>query len=185
MTRHAFSHGLCVAAMVAAAAAGAAETGSPIRFGGDAIAFGSSPLGFPASAIGFPSSPLQTETAATIEVTLPADVLFDFDKADLRASAQQALREVANLARDKARGPVAIQGYTDALGGDAYNQKLSERRASAVKAWLVAREGLPAARLSTAGFGARNPVAPNRKIDGSDDPDGRQLNRRVTIILRK
>lgn len=192
MTRHVFGRGLCLAAMVAAAAVGAAETGSPIRFGGDAIAFGSSPLGFPASAIGFPSSeigfpssPLQTETAATIEVTLPADVLFDFDKADLRPSAQQALQEVANLARDKARGPVAVHGHTDALGGDAYNQKLSERRANAVKAWLVAREGLPAARLSTAGFGARNPVAPNRRTDGSDDPDGRQLNRRVTVILRK
>ena len=185
MGRHANLTCLCLAVLLAAVEPGAADTGSPIRFDGGPISFVSAPLSFPGAAIAFPSSPIQTETAATIEVTLPADVLFDFDKADLRPTAQQALREVAELARQKARGPVTIQGYTDGLGGEAYNQKLSERRANAVKAWLVTREALPAARFSTAGFGPRNPVAPNRKPDGSDDPDGRQLNRRVTLILRK
>ncbi len=116
---------------------------------------------------------------------MPADVLFDFDKADLRPTAQTALHEVADLIRSKARGPVMIQGFTDALGNDAYNQKLSERRAAAVKDWMVMREGLAPASFSTAGFGARNPAAPNRKPDGSDDPEGRQLNRRVTLIIRK
>lgn len=149
------------------------------------IAFRSSPISFPFATIAFPSAPLQTETPTAIEVTLPADVLFDFDKAELRAEARDALRELGELIRTKARGPVTIQGYTDALGGDAYNQKLSERRANAVKTWLVAREGVAAKALSAAGFGARNPVAPNRKADGSDDPDGRQLNRRVTIVIRK
>ena len=87
--------------------------------------------------------------------------------------------------RQKAHGPVVIQGYTDALGNDGYNQKLSERRAASVKAWLATREGLAAVPFTIAGFGARNPVAPNSKPDGSDNPEGRQLNRRVTLIIRK
>lgn len=176
---------LGVAALLVASAAGATGTSAPIRLDGSPIRFDASPLSFPSSTIGFPSTPIQTETATTIEVTLPADLLFDFDKADLRPAAQQALREVAELVRQRARGPVAIQGHTDALGGDAYNQKLSERRAAAVKSWLVAREAVPAGRLTTSGLGARNPVAANRKADGSDNPEGRQLNRRVTVILRK
>lgn len=164
---------------------GLSQTGSAIRFDGSAIRFGSSPLTFPSSPITFPSAPIQTETAATIEVTLPADILFDFDKAEVRAAGQHGLRELAELVRQKSRGPVAIQGHTDGLGNDAYNQRLSERRANAVKSWLVSKEALPAARLTTTGFGSRNPVAPNRKVDGSDDPEGRQLNRRVTVIIRK
>ncbi|HEV7321755.1 MAG TPA: OmpA family protein [Ensifer sp.] len=149
------------------------------------IVFRSSPLSFPAGTIAFPSAPLQTETPTAIEITLPADVLFDFDKAELRTDALDALRELTAIIRAKARGPVTIQGYTDALGADAYNQKLSERRAHAVKTWLVSREGVAAKALTAPGFGARNPVAPNRKPDGSDDPDGRQLNRRVTVVIRK
>jgi outer membrane protein OmpA-like peptidoglycan-associated protein len=128
---------------------------------------------------------MTTETASTIEVTLPADVLFDFDKADIRPDAQGPLHEVAQLLRDKARGPVMIQGYTDALGGDAYNQRLSERRAAAVKAWLATREGLAAIQFAVSGWGSRNPAAPNRNPDGSDNPAGRQMNRRVTFIIHR
>jgi outer membrane protein OmpA-like peptidoglycan-associated protein len=150
-----------------------------------ALYFGAEKLTLQVSTLVFASEPIQIETATTIEVTLPADVLFDFDKAEIRATAQKALHEVADMVRSKAGGPVAIQGYTDALGKDAYNQTLSERRANAVKTWLATKEGLPVTRFTTAGFGSRNPVAPNQKPDGSDDPDGRQLNRRVTLIIRK
>jgi photosystem I P700 chlorophyll a apoprotein A2 len=80
---------------------------------------------------------------------------------------------------------VVIQGFTDALGNDAYNQRLSERRAAAVKTWFATRGGLASMSFTTTGFGARNPVAPNRNPDGSDNPDGRQLNRRVTLIIRR
>ncbi len=149
------------------------------------MVFRSSTINFPAAGLRFPSAPLQTETASTFEIVLPSDVLFDFDKADLRPEAQGALLELAQIIKSKSRWPVTIQGHTDALGRESYNQKLSERRASAVKAWLTTREGVPAKGLDAAGFGARNPVAPNRKPDGSDDPDGRQLNRRVTITIRK
>jgi outer membrane protein OmpA-like peptidoglycan-associated protein len=158
---------------------------SALAFSSSPLTFASEPLTLPQSPLSFPSELTRTETASTIEVTLPADVLFDFDKADIRPTAQRALREVADVIRGKAQGPVTIQGYTDALGKDAYNQSLSERRANAVKGWLTTKEGLPTARLPTAGFGPRNPVAPNQKPDGSDDPEGRQLNRRVTLIIRK
>jgi outer membrane protein OmpA-like peptidoglycan-associated protein len=178
---------LSLAAGLLLLAPGAAfcQSSTALQFGSAPMAFGVDPLTLLREPLIFASEPARTETATTIEVTLPADILFDFDKADIRPAAQNALREVAELIRGKARGPVAIQGYTDALGKDGYNQNLSDRRASAVKGWLVAKESLPAARLTTAGFGPRNPVAPNRKPDGSDDPDGRQLNRRVTLIIRK
>ncbi len=158
---------------------------SSISYSSSSISYSASAITFPSSAISFYSAPIQTETAQTIEVTLPADILFDFDKADIRPTAQRALKEVADLIRDKARGPVTINGYTDALGKDDYNQKLSERRAGSVKTWLSTKESLPAARFTTAGFGPRNPVAPNKKPDGADDPEGRQLNRRVTLIIKK
>ena len=67
-------------------------------------------------------------------------MLFDFDKSDLRAEAASTLHNLADLIRAKAHGRVAIRGYTDALGKDAYNLHLSERRAASVKTWLASRE---------------------------------------------
>jgi outer membrane protein OmpA-like peptidoglycan-associated protein len=157
----------------------------PISFQGDPIAFSKSGLAFARDTLVFKADLDARETATTIEVTLAADVLFDFDKSDIRNSAASPLHDLAEIIRGKARGPVTIQGYTDALGGDAYNQRLSERRAASVKKWLVARELVTGTSFTTAGFGARNPVAANRHADGTDDPDGRQLNRRVTVVIRK
>jgi len=125
------------------------------------------------------------ETATEIRIDLAADVLFDFDKSNLLPKARQTLHQAAEMIRDKAKGAVRIEGYTDAKGSDSYNQNLSERRASAVKDWFVNKEGLNKVQFTTAGFGAKNPVAPNKKPDGSDDPVGRQKNRRVEIIITK
>jgi outer membrane protein OmpA-like peptidoglycan-associated protein len=80
---------------------------------------------------------------------------------------------------------VRVEGHTDAKGSDSYNQKLSDRRASSVKNWFVQKEGLKEVRFSTAGLGAKKPVAPNNKPDGSDNRDGRQKNRRVEIVEEK
>ena len=172
--------------LVGVAPANAADpSSSAIDFTSSPLSFSASRIDLPSSEISFYSAWMQTETAQSLEVTLPADILFDFDKAEIRPSAQPALKEVADLIREKAHGAVAIQGYTDALGADAYNQKLSERRAASVKTWLSTKEGLPATRFKVAGYGPRNPVAPNKKADGSDDPEGRQLNRRVTLIIQK
>ena len=125
------------------------------------------------------------ETKTEVRIELAADVLFDFDKADLRPEASEALKKVADVIREKARGPVRIDGYTDSKGSDAYNQTLSQRRADAVRKWLVEKEGLKDVSFQTAGHGAKDPVAPNTKPDGSDDPEGRQKNRRVELVVRK
>jgi outer membrane protein OmpA-like peptidoglycan-associated protein len=125
------------------------------------------------------------ETATEVHIDLPADVLFDFDKADILPRAQKALHQAATIIRDRAKGTVRIEGHTDSKGSATYNQKLSERRAVAVKDWLVNKEGLRAVTFVTQGFGATRPKVPNTKPDGSDDPQGRQQNRRVEIILTK
>lgn len=125
------------------------------------------------------------ETATEVRIELAADVLFDFDKADIKPQAQQALKQAASVIREKAKSTVRIEGHTDAKGSDPYNQKLSLRRANSVKDWLVQKEGLKNMKFSTAGHGAKKPVASNSKSDGSDDPEGRQKNRRVDIIAKK
>lgn len=125
------------------------------------------------------------ETETEIRIELAADVLFDFDKADIRSDAKNALKQAADIVRDKAKGTVRVEGHTDGKGSESYNQKLSDRRANSVKDWFVKKEGLKNVKFSTRGFGAKNPVAPNTKPDGSDDPDGRQKNRRVEIVICK
>jgi outer membrane protein OmpA-like peptidoglycan-associated protein len=124
------------------------------------------------------------ETAQELRIELAADILFDFDKADLRPQAQQALKQVAQIIRDRAKGSVVIEGYTDAKGSDRYNQRLSERRAQSVRKWLIEREGLRV-KMTARGYGKNKPVAPNTKLDGSDNPEGRQKNRRVEVVIRK
>jgi outer membrane protein OmpA-like peptidoglycan-associated protein len=136
--------------------------------------------------LGSQTQPLDVKESSTeVRINLAADVLFDFDKAAILPKAEQTLKHAAQIIHDKAKGPVRIDGYTDAKGSDAYNQKLSERRAAAVKAWFVNRGGLRNVSFITKGFGAENPVAANKNPDGSDDPDGRAKNRRVEIVMQK
>jgi outer membrane protein OmpA-like peptidoglycan-associated protein len=66
-----------------------------------------------------------------------------------------------------------------------YNLRLSQSRAESVEYWLIEREGLPGVGFTARGFGATRFAAPNAKADGSDDPAGRQRNRRVEIIIQK
>ena len=125
------------------------------------------------------------ETDTEIRIELAADVLFDFDKAEIRSDARNALKQVGEIIREKAKGTVRIEGHTDSKGSDAYNQKLSERRANSVRDGLVKNEGLKNVRFATAGFGAKKPAVSNTKSDGSDDSEGRQKNRRVEIVIGK
>lgn len=111
-----------------------------------------------------------------------ASVLFDFDMAVIRPDAIEALELIAGQilgAGDADR--IEVGGHTDAVGSDAYNQDLSERRAGAVSEWLGTRLGQPP--IDAIGFGEQFPIAPNENADGSDNPDGRQLNRRVEIVV--
>jgi outer membrane protein OmpA-like peptidoglycan-associated protein len=111
-----------------------------------------------------------------------SDALFEFDKATLTPNAEETLDALVPLLAKAGKHPARVEGHTDAKGADTYNQTLSEKRAQTVKDWLVTRGALPAA-TPTAGWGKRHPVAPNAKPDGSDDPVGRQKNRRVEVVL--
>ena len=119
------------------------------------------------------------ETALEVRVELPADVLFDFDKADIRPDAADALGKLAAIIAAYPSGRVELSGHTDDKGGDAYNQRLSERRAAAVKTWLVERHALDGAKIATRGEGEARPVADNRT------DEGRQRNRRVEALIHK
>lgn len=128
------------------------------------------------------------ETDTEIRIELASDVLFAFDSASLQPKAQEALRQVAEFIREKAKGEVRIEGHTDAKGSDSYNRKLSERRAKAVLDWLQIKEGfkgLKGVRFTSKGYGESRPVAPNANADGTDHLEGRQKNRRVEIVVRK
>lgn len=106
------------------------------------------------------------------------EAYFDFDKADLETAdgARDVLAEVLRVMRDNPTLHVMVEGHTDSVGSDAYNQKLSERRAGAVKAYLV-RQGIDAGRLDTRGYGETRPVATNSAAAG------RAQNRRAELIV--
>jgi OOP family OmpA-OmpF porin len=108
------------------------------------------------------------------KVTLAADVLFDFDKAVLKAEGKSKLDDLANKIRGINLEVVIAIGHTDSIGSGAYNQKLSVRRAESVKAYLVSK-GVEPNRIYTEGKGEKQPVASNKT------KDGRQKNRRVEI----
>ena len=129
-----------------------------------------------------PSLLRTTETERGTLVSMPGDVLFDFDAATIRPDARPVLDELARLIATTT-GPVAIEGHTDAKGPRAYNQDLSERRAASVADYLANVGGVERARLTTRGFGEDRPVAPNATKGGRDDPEGRQRNRRVEAVI--
>ena len=124
------------------------------------------------------------ETATEVRIELSGDILFDFDKATLRPAATPVLERVAEVIHKYGKPTVRIEGHTDSKGDHEYNVKLSERRAETVKNWLV-KNGAVGGSLVTKGFAETQPVAPNQNPDGSDNPEGRQKNRRVEIIVKK
>lgn len=125
------------------------------------------------------------ETAKDIHIDLPTDVLFEFDQATLRPAAVNVLQRAADLIRERKVAAVKIYGHTDGRGKPDYNIKLSYQRAEAVRDWLAGEGKLGQVAFRVEGFGATQPVAPNANADGSDNPEGRQQNRRVTIVLEK
>lgn len=118
-----------------------------------------------------------------VHIAMSADVLFDFDKAELRKESRPELEKLAAVLKEYPNATARIEGHADGKGDAAYNQKLSERRAEAIRKWLE-NEGVKT-RLSSKGWGKTKPVAPNVRPDGTDDPQGRQKNRRVEITLNR
>ena len=117
------------------------------------------------------------DEARGMVITLSGAVLFVTGKAELLPSAQDQLGQVAKALQDQGEiKPIVIEGYTDSVGSDANNVKLSQARADAVRTFLVSK-GLPGDKLTANGRGKASPVASN------DTPDGRANNRRVEIVV--
>ena len=111
-------------------------------------------------------------------------VNFDFDKATLRPDAVAILAEATEILKRYPDLRVEVAGHTDSKGTDAYNQKLSERRAQAVYDYLTSN-GIDASRLvGPVGYGESRPIAPNTNADGSDNPEGRAKNRRTELNVQ-
>lgn len=117
------------------------------------------------------------------QLTLPDSILFDFGSDELRPDAVPALTLIAEVLDYFEGDQVVVVGHTDSIGDPATNQRLSERRAQTVVDALVRDHGIDPGRLTAEGRGATEPIAPNTTPDGADDPAGRQLNRRVEIVV--
>ena len=128
----------------------------------------------PAAAAPSPAAPAAAAAPVTQKITLAADVLFDFDKSIVKPEGKSKLDDLVTRLKAVNLEVVIAIGHTDSVGGDAYNQKLSVRRAEAVKGYLVSK-GIPANRVYTEGKGEKQPVASNKT------KDGRAKNRRVEI----
>ena len=114
-------------------------------------------------------------------ITLEDSVLFDFGSSDLRSEASTTLTNLATVLKDSKAPKVQVQGHTDSVSDDASNQTLSEQRAKAVTEALTSN-GVTAS-IESVGYGETKPVAPNENSDGSDNPAGRRLNRRVEVFV--
>lgn len=158
----------------------------PISGSGPASEGGGSPVA--GAVVGLEAALKELKAAVTdaeIRIDLSADVLFDFDKADIKKDAERSLQNLATVFNANAGAKATIEGHTDGKGTDAYNQTLSEQRAASVKQWLVANAKVNGANVATRGWGKSKPVAQNVKPDGSDNREGRAKNRRVEIVVRK
>ncbi|MEP7070077.1 MAG: OmpA family protein [Usitatibacter sp.] len=126
-----------------------------------------------------PAAPAARPAPASVRqaIVIQADALFDFDKSVLRPDGRKSIDDAMAKMGGVDLEMVIATGHTDSIGSDAYNQRLSERRAAAVKAYLVSK-GIPASKITTIGKGESQPVATNKTAEG------RQKNRRVDIEFK-
>jgi outer membrane protein OmpA-like peptidoglycan-associated protein len=126
----------------------------------------------------YPASVKPVEVVQPEVITLPGDVLFAFNKSDLTPSAQSQLDALMGKLQNADVVSIKVIGHTDSVGSDAYNQALSERRASSVAAYLLS-QGLDPNKLTSEGKGKSQPVADN------DTEEGRAKNRRVELHINR
>ena len=119
---------------------------------------------------------LETRETARGLIVNVSDVLFDFDSANLKPGARERLARVGGILLTQPGLQIEVEGHTDSVGSDSYNQRLSEERAASVRDYLV-RQGIQPAAVATAGFGETQPVVAN------DSAAGRQQNRRVELVV--
>lgn len=112
------------------------------------------------------------------------NILYDFNKADLRPESKVILNDLVHILKDNPKIKIELAAHTDSIGSDAYNNNLSQMRAQSCVDYIVS-SGIEADRIFAKGYGKTRPIAPNSKPDGSDNPDGRQLNRRTEFTVLK
>ncbi len=111
------------------------------------------------------------------KVTISLNVEFDTSKAIVKDKYYDEIKRVADFMKQYPDSTAAIEGHTDNVGKEAYNQKLSENRANSVRQYLIDKFGIDGSRLTAAGYGPNKPIASN------DTAEGRQKNRRVDAVL--
>ncbi|MFL5747289.1 MAG: OmpA family protein [Niastella sp.] len=132
-----------------------------------------------------PVIPLLKEEPKVEAVIVMENVYYDFDKSSLQKESFPALDRLVASLNQYPTLVIEIRAHTDSKGEDKYNMDLSEARAKTVVDYLISK-GIDKSRLQSKGYGASMPVAPNKHEDGSDDPDGRQKNRRTEFkVLSK
>jgi outer membrane protein OmpA-like peptidoglycan-associated protein len=119
---------------------------------------------------------LQTRDTARGLIVNMSDVLFDTGKYSLRPLAREKLAKIAGIVSGHPGLRLEVEGYTDNVGGDDYNQQLSEQRGESVRGYLM-DQGMAAGSVTSKGFGKTQPVASN------ETADGRQQNRRVELVI--
>jgi outer membrane protein OmpA-like peptidoglycan-associated protein len=117
------------------------------------------------------------------QLTLPDSIIFDFGSAELRPDARHALTLIAEVLEYFGNDFVIVVGHSDSVGNPDANQRLSEQRARSVVDALIQEHGISPDRITAEGRGSTEPVAPNLTPEGEDNPEGRQLNRRVEIVV--
>ena len=108
------------------------------------------------------------------------NVEYDFNKATLRPSSYKTLNDLVEVMKIKNNMIIEIAGHTDNKGTDEHNNKLSQERAESVRNYLISK-GIGKDRVLAKGYGASQPIAQNQNSDGSDNPEGRQKNRRTEV----
>ena len=129
-----------------------------------------------------PTPPPPAPAAKVID-RLTIHVNFDFDKSDIRKADMAELKKASDFVRKYPGSKVKLEGHTDSRGTEEYNQKLSERRAEAVRQYLIKDGAAEKAMILATGYGELRPIAPNKTKDGKDNPEGRAENRRVEILI--
>jgi outer membrane protein OmpA-like peptidoglycan-associated protein len=124
----------------------------------------------------------QVDAKCTETLSVSADALFKARRWTLNPDAGQTMNALGPMIAKAGKHLVRIRSFTDSTASDSYAQMLSEKRAITVRGWLVNHGYVPEG-TPIEGLGQRNPVAPNTKPDGSDDPEGRQKNRRIEIVI--
>jgi OOP family OmpA-OmpF porin len=128
--------------------------------------------------VNYPDLCLQPEPPKVNETFVVKNVYYDFNKADLQPESYPALDEIVRMLNTYPSMIIELSAHTDNIGSNNYNQKLSEARAQSVVAYLISK-GIDESRLKAKGYGETMPIEPNKKENGSDNPEGREKNRRT------